>query len=106
MRGYSPSIETPHPPTMLRIAGDLSQKGRGEEESAITPQQALRRHGDRREVHEPALRLHETLDLRAHGARRDVVGDVEECRVVDGGRMQFSECRVARGGLESLARLG
>src|SRR3569833_4106561 len=29
MRGLSPRRETPHPPTMLRISGPLSRKGRG-----------------------------------------------------------------------------
>src|SRR5882672_8935665 len=58
-----------------------------------------RRHGNRREVHEPALRLHKALDLRAHGARRDVMGDVEERRVIDRGRMQFGQRRVACGGI-------
>src|ERR1700732_3607866 len=53
-----------------------------------------RLHRDRREVHEPALRLHKALDLRAHGARRDVVGDIEERRVIDGGRVQFGEHRI------------
>ena len=37
-----------------------------------------RLHRDRREVDEPAFRLHKVLDLRAHGARADVVGDPEE----------------------------
>jgi hypothetical protein len=32
VRGYGLTIETPHPPSMLRIEGDLSHKGRGEEE--------------------------------------------------------------------------
>src|SRR5437773_7656044 len=91
---------TPHPSSMLHIEATLSHKGRG---SAV---QALRRHRHRREVDEPALRLHKALHLRAHRARRDVVGDVEKRRIVDRGRMQFSERRVARGGVEGLARLG
>ena len=41
MRGYGLSVETPHPPSMLRIEGDLSHKGRGEEE----PRMQTRRYG-------------------------------------------------------------
>src|SRR5882672_1362967 len=54
----------------------------------------LRRHGNRREIHEPALRLHETLDLRAHRARCHVMRDIEERRIVDRGRVQFGQRRV------------
>src|SRR3954464_11264008 len=42
----------------------------------------LRRHGNRREIHEPALRLYKALDLRAHGAWRDVMGNIKERGVV------------------------
>src|SRR4029077_3650467 len=62
-------------------------------------------HCNRREVHKPALGLHEALDLRAHGARRHVVGDIKKCRVVDGSRMQLGERLVARLRVEGLARL-
>src|SRR5882757_10423946 len=66
----------------------------------------LRRYRYRREVDEPALRLHKALDLRAHRTRGDVMGDIEEGRVVDRGCMQFGEGRVTRRGIEGLACLG
>src|SRR6201999_2896067 len=65
----------------------------------------LRRHRYRREIDEPALGLHEALDLWAQRARADVVRDIEERRVIDGGRMQLGQRLVAFGGIERLPRL-
>ena len=47
-----------------------------------------------REILEPVLRLDEALDLGAHRARIDVVGDHEEQRVVDILLVDF--CRTLR----------
>ena len=46
-------------------------------------------HAHRREVDEPALGLHDALDLRAHGARADVVGDPQERRLLDDAGVQL-----------------
>ena len=43
----------------------------------------LWRYRHRREIDEPALRLHKTLDPGAHGTRTDVMCDIKERRVVD-----------------------
>lgn len=43
---------------------------------------SARSDGDRREVLEPVLRLHEAFHPRTHGARIDVVGDHQEQRLV------------------------
>src|SRR6202011_6260188 len=77
MRGLSPRRE---PLTRLRFAKPPSPT-RGEGEGAA---RGSRRHRDRREVHEPALRLYESPDLRAHRAGPDVVGDIQERGVVHG----------------------
>src|SRR5260370_29533220 len=73
---------------------------------AMTAERTLRRHRDRREVHEPALGLHESPDLRAHRAGPDVVRNIQKRGVVDGGRVQFGQRLVALGRIESLARFG
>src|ERR1044072_3446565 len=57
-------------------------------------------HRHRGEIHEPAFRLHEVLDLRRHRARPNVVRDPEERRFVDRTLMQGGERLVARGRLE------
>src|SRR5882762_5907159 len=58
-------------------------------------------HRHRGEVHEPAFRLHEVLDLRAHGARANIVRDPQERRLLDRALVQGGERLVARGRLES-----
>src|SRR5258708_9514539 len=99
MRGLYPRRE---PLTRLRFAKPPSPKrGEGAEPSRLT---TLRRHRNWREIHEPALGLHEALDLRAHRARHDVICDVEKHRVVDGGRVQFGQHLIACGRIEGLAR--
>src|SRR6266700_7250725 len=102
-------IDRLRPLTRLRcFASQATSPTRGEVKRsvAIAPKRTSRHHGNRREVHEPALRLHEAFDLGAHRARRDVMGDIQKCRVVDRGRMQFGQRGVTRRRIEGLARLG
>src|SRR5260370_34830787 len=79
-------IDRPGPLTRLRcFASQASSPTRGEAKrsDAIAPKRALRHHGNRREAHEPALRLPKAFDLRAPRARRDVVRDIHKCRSLD-----------------------
>src|SRR5688500_12845186 len=78
---WPPPFET-RPAALLRMRTDRS----------------VDRH--RREVDEPALRLHEILDLRRHRARPDVVRYPQECRLVDRALVQCGERLVARGRIE------
>src|ERR1700710_1859373 len=78
----------------------------GMKNAAPRPGHGSWRDAYRREVHEPALRLHESLDLRAHPARCYVVRDIEKRRVIDGSRMRLSQRGIPLRRIERLARLG
>src|SRR3954452_4808243 len=62
-------------------------------------------HRHRGKIHEPAFRLHEIPDLRAHRARSDIVGDPKERRLVDRTLVQGPERLAAPGRVETYAPL-
>src|SRR3546814_587483 len=61
--------------------------------------------GDWREVLEPVLRLHETLDVLAHRAGVDVMGDHQEQGLVDILLVDLLQHLVLLGGIEGVAHL-
>src|SRR6516225_10533213 len=58
-----------------------------------SPPSRSRAHTDRRQILKPALRLHEPVHTRRHGARIEVVRDKDQRRFLAHHLMQFGQQR-------------